>query len=60
MPRSGMRASEHSFCEGTAGLFRVQRARFEQSLRVDILIDNLLIVELKAVEKVLPTTRLNF
>jgi GxxExxY protein len=27
---------------------------FEQSLRVDILIDNLLIVELKAVEKVLP------
>jgi PD-(D/E)XK nuclease superfamily len=55
-----MRASEHSFCEGTAGLFRVQRARFEQSLRVDILIDNLLIVELKAVEKVLPTTRLNF
>ena len=27
---------------------------FDQSLRVDILVDNLLIVELKAVEKILP------
>ena len=33
---------------------------FEQPLRLDILIDDVLIVELKAIEKVLPIHRLNF